>query len=122
MIVSERPREGWSVVNEQGETVALDLELTAELRACRPGPRGRPAGAGGAQDQRLRRQRPDQRSGGPPRARPPRRSSEHGATVADEVLAPAGPERAVRRGARRRRPETDDELGLTFTVEVVASA
>lgn len=32
VIVSERPREGWSVVNEQGETVALDLELTEELR------------------------------------------------------------------------------------------
>lgn len=27
VIVSERPREGWSVINEQGETVALDLEL-----------------------------------------------------------------------------------------------
>jgi isoleucyl-tRNA synthetase len=32
VLVSERPREGWSVVNEQGETVALDLELTDELR------------------------------------------------------------------------------------------
>ncbi len=32
VILSERPREGWSVVNEQGETVALDLELTADLR------------------------------------------------------------------------------------------
>jgi isoleucyl-tRNA synthetase len=31
VIVSERPREGWSVVNEQGETVALDLVLTPEL-------------------------------------------------------------------------------------------
>ncbi|HEX6875273.1 MAG TPA: DUF5915 domain-containing protein, partial [Nocardioidaceae bacterium] len=31
VIVSEHPREGWSVVNEQGETVALDLELTPEL-------------------------------------------------------------------------------------------
>ncbi len=31
VIVAERPREGWSVVNEQGETVALDLELTPEL-------------------------------------------------------------------------------------------
>ena len=31
VIVSERPREGWSVVNEHGETVALDLELTPEL-------------------------------------------------------------------------------------------
>jgi isoleucyl-tRNA synthetase len=32
VVVSERPREGWSVVNDQGETVALDLELTPELR------------------------------------------------------------------------------------------
>jgi isoleucyl-tRNA synthetase len=32
VIVAERPREGWSVVNEQGETVALDLEVTPELR------------------------------------------------------------------------------------------
>jgi isoleucyl-tRNA synthetase len=32
VIVSERPREGWSVINEQGETVALDLEVTPELR------------------------------------------------------------------------------------------
>jgi isoleucyl-tRNA synthetase len=31
VLVSERPREGWSVVNDQGETVALDLELTPEL-------------------------------------------------------------------------------------------
>ena len=30
-MVSERPREGWSVVNEQGETVALELELTPAL-------------------------------------------------------------------------------------------
>ncbi len=32
VIISERPREGWSVVNEQGETVALDLEITPALR------------------------------------------------------------------------------------------
>jgi len=32
VIISERPREGWSVVNQQGETVALDLELTPSLR------------------------------------------------------------------------------------------
>jgi isoleucyl-tRNA synthetase len=32
VIVSERPREGWAVLNEQGETVALDLEITPELR------------------------------------------------------------------------------------------
>lgn len=32
VILAERPQEGWSVVNEQGETVALDLELTPELK------------------------------------------------------------------------------------------
>jgi isoleucyl-tRNA synthetase len=32
VFISERPREGWSVVNDQGETVALDLELDDELR------------------------------------------------------------------------------------------
>ncbi|WP_328995012.1 isoleucine--tRNA ligase [Kribbella sp. NBC_01245] len=32
VLLSERPREGWSVVNEQGETVALDLEVTPALR------------------------------------------------------------------------------------------
>ena len=32
VIISERPRKGWSVVNEQGETVALDLKLTPRLR------------------------------------------------------------------------------------------
>ena len=31
VIISERPREGWSVINDQGETIALDLELTPEL-------------------------------------------------------------------------------------------
>jgi isoleucyl-tRNA synthetase len=31
VVVAERPRKGWSVVNEQGETVALDLELTPVL-------------------------------------------------------------------------------------------
>jgi isoleucyl-tRNA synthetase len=32
VIISERPREGWSVVNERGDTIALDLELTPALR------------------------------------------------------------------------------------------
>ena len=31
VLISERPREGWSVVNEQGETVALDLHITPAL-------------------------------------------------------------------------------------------
>lgn len=32
VIISERPHQGWSVANAQGDTVALDLELTPELR------------------------------------------------------------------------------------------
>ena len=34
VIVAEHPREGWSVVNDRGETVALDLELTNRLRSA----------------------------------------------------------------------------------------
>jgi isoleucyl-tRNA synthetase len=32
LVISERPQEGWSVVNAHGETVALDLELDDDLR------------------------------------------------------------------------------------------
>ncbi|MQY16771.1 Isoleucine--tRNA ligase [Streptomyces sp. RB5] len=32
VIITETPREGWSVASDQGATVALDLELTPELR------------------------------------------------------------------------------------------
>ncbi|MBU6311557.1 MAG: isoleucine--tRNA ligase [Actinomycetales bacterium] len=32
VVVTETPREGWSVASGEGETVALDLHLTAELR------------------------------------------------------------------------------------------
>ncbi|MGI8887609.1 MAG: isoleucine--tRNA ligase [Nocardioidaceae bacterium] len=31
VIVSERPAQGWSVINEHGETIALDLTLTPQL-------------------------------------------------------------------------------------------
>ncbi|MDR0436026.1 MAG: isoleucine--tRNA ligase [Propionibacteriaceae bacterium] len=34
VIVTERPREGWAVLGDQGETIALDLELTPELVAA----------------------------------------------------------------------------------------
>ena len=34
LFVTERPREGWSVVEEDGQTIALDLELTPELVAA----------------------------------------------------------------------------------------
>lgn len=32
VIITERPSEGWSVANEHGETVALDLQIDDELR------------------------------------------------------------------------------------------
>ena len=32
VVVTETPKEGWAVVTDAGETVALDLELTPELR------------------------------------------------------------------------------------------
>ncbi len=31
VFITERPREGWSVVDEDGQTIALDLELSPEL-------------------------------------------------------------------------------------------
>lgn len=31
VLITERPREGWSVVGDQGETIALDVELTNAL-------------------------------------------------------------------------------------------
>ena len=32
MIITETPREGWAVASDSGATVALDLEITPELR------------------------------------------------------------------------------------------
>ena len=100
MIVTETPREGWAVATRGGETVALDLELTAELRRAGPGPRGRPAGAGGPQDQpgfevsdriELWWQRRRRELAAALR--------EHGALIAGEVLATA-----YRAGRRAGRP------------------
>ena len=69
MIVSERPREGWSVVNEQGETVALDLELTPELRRAGLAREVVRLVQEARKTQRLRGLRPDHAAAGTPRAR-----------------------------------------------------
>ncbi|MGZ4437313.1 MAG: isoleucine--tRNA ligase [Nocardioidaceae bacterium] len=113
VIVSERPREGWSVVNEQGETVALDLELTPDL-----------VRAGLAREVVRLVQEARKASGFEVSDRVALVWSaegdlaaalrEHGALVADEVLAvelteatgPLAADGVVR----------DEELGLAFTV------
>ena len=33
VIITETPREGWSVMSQDGETIALDLEISTELRS-----------------------------------------------------------------------------------------
>ena len=33
LIITETPREGWSVMSQDGETVALDLTISPELRS-----------------------------------------------------------------------------------------
>jgi isoleucyl-tRNA synthetase len=38
VVVTETPREGWAVVSAAGETVALDLTITPELRRAGPRP------------------------------------------------------------------------------------
>ena len=74
LIVTETPREGWTVASGAGLTVALDLDAHPGARAGRPRPRGRPAGAGGPQEQRPGGQRPDRAVVDRRRARWPRRS------------------------------------------------
>lgn len=111
VILTERPREGWSVVNEQGETVALDLTLTPEL-----------VRAGLARDVVRLVQEARKTSGFDVSDRirltwtgsdeVAAALAEHGDTVADEVLAvemtqtqPAG------------QIFSDSELGLEFSVQ-----
>ncbi len=110
VIISERPKEGWSVLNDQGETIALDLELTPDLIS-----------AGLAREVIRLIQETRKESGlevtdrirlswsaGPDLAAALR---EHGALVADEVLAVESTE---------AEPGTDwirfDDLGLALSV------
>ena len=113
VILSERPREGWSVVNDQGETVALDLELDDELRR-----------AGVARDIIRAVQEARKASGldvtdrivlrwsGPDAVR--EAMAAHGSDVADEVLAVT----VLDLGETEDHVTTfgDDELGLQFSI------
>jgi isoleucyl-tRNA synthetase len=110
VIVSERPREGWSVVNEQGETVALDLELTPDLLR-----------AGLAREVVRLVQEARKNSGFDVSDRitllwqadgdTAEALREHAASVADEVLATEMREEEPAEPVQR-----DDDLGLAFSV------
>lgn len=111
VIVSERPREGWSVANEQGETVALDLSITDELRR-----------AGLAREVIRLVQETRKNSGfevsdrieltwsatGDTR----RAFEEHRDLIADEVLATA----TVEAESGTDLPVADEDLGFAFSV------
>ncbi|HWM00073.1 MAG TPA: isoleucine--tRNA ligase [Nocardioidaceae bacterium] len=113
VLVSERPREGWSVVNDQGETVALDLELTPEL-----------VRAGLAREVVRLVQEARKREGLDVSDRirlaweaagdTAEAMREHAGLVADEVLAVQLVEGRLDDGARESREQGDPELGLRF--------
>ena len=113
VIITETPREGWSVASDSGATVALDLEITPELRL-----------AGLARDAIRLIQEARKNSGldvadrialrwtstdpaavdGPDRAR-----------GADRGRGPGhGLRRRARRTTRTAQPFTDEGLALTF--------
>ncbi len=116
VLLTERPREGWSVVNEQGETVALDLELTPALvraglarEVVRLVQEARKASGFEVSDRiRLTWQATGELADA---------LREHADTVAREVLAvglsEADPAGAAPDGTLRHEPE----LGLVFAVE-----
>jgi isoleucyl-tRNA synthetase len=113
VIVSERPQEGWSVVNEQGETVALDLELTPELvraglarEVVRLVQEARKNSGYDVSDRIVLTWQADGETAAALR--------ENGQLVADEVLAVEMPE-AEPTGSVVR----DEDLGLAFSVTKV---
>ena len=112
VILSERPREGWSVVNEQGETVALDLELTPALvraglarEVVRLVQEARKTSGLQVTDRVALRWEADGELAEALR--------EHAGLVAGEVLATSFAESEPADGAPVHR---DDDLGLRFTL------
>jgi isoleucyl-tRNA synthetase len=111
VIVTETPREGWSVASGEGETVALDLELTDELRRL------------GIAREAVRLIQDSRKSAGLEisdrialrwQARDPMVAEamrEHGELIAGEVLASAYAEGEPEAGDHHA---ADADLGLTF--------
>jgi isoleucyl-tRNA synthetase len=111
VVLTETPRAGWTVAGEAGETVALDLEITADL-----------ARAGLARDAVRLVQEARKRSGldvsdrielwwTAANAELAAAMREHGQTVSAEVLAVATSEG---RPTADLAPHGDDDLGLRF--------
>ncbi|MZE77401.1 isoleucine--tRNA ligase [Streptomyces xinghaiensis] len=116
VVITETPREGWSVASDAGATVALDLEITPELRR-----------AGLARDAIRLIQEARKNSGLDVADRialrwestePETRAAltEHAALIADEVLAAdfAGAGAAPGPDETYGEPFTDEGLALTF--------
>ncbi|MDF3288612.1 isoleucine--tRNA ligase [Streptomyces silvisoli] len=112
VIITETPREGWSVASDSGATVALDLEITPELRR-----------AGLARDAIRLIQEARKNSGLDVADRIALRWSasdaeltealrEHSGLVSDEVLAVDFAEGEA--DSSYGEPFTDEALGLTF--------
>ncbi|MEU3463112.1 isoleucine--tRNA ligase [Streptomyces sp. NPDC006733] len=112
VIITETPREGWSVASDSGATVALDLEITPELRL-----------AGLARDAIRLIQEARKNSGLDVADRIAVRwqaanedlttaLTEHAALISDEVLATDFS--AGEPDTTYGEPFTDDQLGLTF--------
>ncbi|MCW2711964.1 MAG: isoleucine-tRNA ligase, partial [Marmoricola sp.] len=112
VIVSERPREGWSVVNEQGETVALDLEISPELRRA------------GLAREVVRMVQEARKAAGfevsdrialtwHATGEVADAVTEHGALIAEEVLASSSTRAETAEGL----VHSDPELGIAFTVD-----
>ncbi|HZB47640.1 MAG TPA: class I tRNA ligase family protein, partial [Mycobacteriales bacterium] len=111
LVVTETPRSGWAVAADAGETVALDLTVTPELRRA------------GLAREVVRLVQDARKAAGLEvtdrialtwSATSPEVAAalrEHGAAVAGEVLAVSFAEGAVGADAR-----TDEELGLAFAL------
>ncbi|AZK93642.1 MULTISPECIES: isoleucine--tRNA ligase [Streptomyces] len=117
VFITETPREGWSVASDSGATVALDLEITPELRL-----------AGLARDAIRLIQEARKNSGldvadriavvwTSPQDETVRALDEHAALIADEVLATSFAGAAP--DASYGPAFTDESLGLTFHLRKV---
>jgi isoleucyl-tRNA synthetase len=112
VLLTETPREGWAVATESGETVALDLTVTPELRRAglarevvRLVQEARKAGGLEVTDRIDLRWAADGEVAEALR--------EHGGLVAGEVLATSFAEAEPADGAQ---VQHDDDLGLRFTL------